>query len=309
MATKELTPSGPQTDSVKEHIQLLRGINRRRFLSGVGLAGVAAAGTGLLAGCGSEGSIQAAGDDTGVLNFALNLEYFEATLYSYLVTGGDIPAASTGSSGSVTGAPAKLTGLPPQVADMLAEIYFDELNHVNDLRSALGGAAVPRPDLNLAALGTVTAANFLPIARLAEDVGVTAYAGAVTLLGTAANLQAAAQIMAVEGFHAGALRLLAIQTGASYYLTGNQIPADMYDIKPADPGSTQAPNGPTSASGGFFATAGTGTATTNQSNTYPGMAYRRTTSQVLSIVYGTTTTGASSGGFFPKGMNGSIKSI
>jgi len=305
MAAEKITPTpASQNDPVAEHLKIVRAFNRRRFMSGLGLAGIAAAGTGLVAGCGSSGSVQAAGDDTDVLNFALNLEYFEATLYSYLVNGADIPSTSSG-GGTVTGAPAKLTGLSQQVTDLLNEIYFDELSHVNDLRTVLASKAVARPNLKLDALGAINATNALTYARLVEDVGVTAYAGAVTAFQTSANLQAAAQILAVEAFHSGALRLLSIQTGAAYAGT-----TDNLDIKPADPGSaTAAQAGPTTATGGFFATAGSGSNTTQQSNTYPGMSYRRSTSQVLAVVYGSSTAGTASGGFFPNGLNGNIKTV
>jgi hypothetical protein len=39
------------------------------------------------------------------------------------------------------------------------------------------------------------------------------------------------------------------------------------------------------------------------------MAYRRSTSQVLAIVYGNTTSGTARGGFFPAGLNGAIKTV
>lgn len=275
-------------------------INRRIFLTGAGLGAAA-----LFAGCGAnnKGTIT---PDTDALNFALNLEYLEATFYSYLVNGSDLPADATGSGGTITGAPAKLTGLSQQATDLLAEIYFDELSHVNAIRSSLGPAAVARPNLNLAALGAITTANYLSVARLLEDVGVTAYAGAVTMFETSANTQAAAQIMSVEAFHAGALRLLHIQAGATY---SGPTP-DGYDIKPGDPGTAAlAQAGPTTANGGFFATAGAIGATTAQAGTLPGMSYKRTPSQVLAIVYGNATAGASSGGFFPNGVNGNIKTV
>jgi hypothetical protein len=38
-----------------------------------------------------------------------------------------------------------------------------------------------------------------------------------------------------------------------------------------------------------------------------GIAFRRTPQEVLRIVYLTERSGAGSGGFYPKGMNGTIK--
>lgn len=312
VSPEDLTPSLPANDPLQKHLNIARGFNRRNFLAGIGMGGAALATAGLMSGCGSDGTIaaSAATTETDVLNFALNLEYFEATFYSYVVTGGDIPSASTGSSGTITSPPAKVTaggGITSQMVDLLAEIYYDELQHVNDLRTLLGSAAVARPNLSFSLVTNTSL--YLPVARLAEDLGVTAYAGAATLL-TSDRLQAAAQILAVEGFHAGALRyLLATNTALNVAVPANLKPADNYDVPPADPGAGVATAGPTTANGGFFATAGASGSTTAQTNTFPGFAYRRTTSQVLAAVYGSTTAGTASGGFFPAGFNGNIKTV
>ncbi len=199
-----------------------RAVNRRNFMTAVGVAGVATSAA-LVSSNTSRPRTVAASSFTqiDVLNFALNLEYLEATFYSYVTQGTDLPPALTLGSGPVTGNPAKLTFTgtsAAQITDLLNEIYFDELNHVLALRSVLGSAAVPRPALNLAAYAAVTANNALSIARLLEDVGVTAYAGAAAQL-SGTNLTYAAQILAVEGFHSGAIRLASIQNQniAQYY--------------------------------------------------------------------------------------------
>ncbi|MGA7523329.1 MAG: ferritin-like domain-containing protein [Acidobacteriaceae bacterium] len=288
-------------------IELKKALNRRRFLSGLGFTGAAVAGSALLAGCGGSGThnVMAAGPtETDVLNFALNLEYLEATFYSYVATGADIPSASTGGGPAPTGAPSAQPAFQSQqIADMFAEIYYDEISHVNDLRSALGSSAVPRPQLALNALGTVGTANYITFARLFEDVGVTAYAGAATDL-TGQNLQYAAQILAVEGFHSGAIRLIAIQQGAPYLPTAD-VPADGDDVPPYDPGSAAAAAAGPTSKGAFFATAGA--SMTNQ--TLPGLAFARTTSQVLAIVYANGASGTAKGGFYPAGMNGNITTV
>ncbi len=285
--------------------------NRRSFLAGTGLGvvGAVAAGAAVM-GCGSTAVyVDAQGQsETDILNFALNLEYLEATFYSYIVTGKDLDSSVTGGGPSVQGAPSQITFANQQSADLFAEVAFDEISHVTALRSALGTLAVARPQINLAALATISASNYIQHARLFEDVGVTAYAGAASSL-TGNNITAAAQILAVEGFHAGAIRLLAIQQNAAYpsTLTG-YVPADGFDIIPADPGTVAlALAGPTSAKGGFFATLAPGT--TGQTNTYNGFAFRRTSSQVLAILYGSATSGTAKGGFFPNGLNGNIKTV
>ncbi|AFL87212.1 hypothetical protein Terro_0885 [Terriglobus roseus DSM 18391] len=287
------------------------GYNRRRFLTAAGVAGaVAAAAT--VVGCSDSTTpyVDAATQpEIDVLNFALNLEYLEATFYSYIVTGKDLPSNLTGGGPAPTGAPAQITFPNAQINDLFAEIYFDEASHVSALRTALGQSiAVARPQINLSALAAITTANYLQIARLFEDVGVTAYAGSAAKL-TGNNLTAAAQILAVEGFHAGALRLLAIQQGATYPSTlAGYVPADGFDVKPADPGTVALSlAGPTTANGGFFATAANGTP--GQTNTYTGFAFQRSTSQVLAILYGNATAGTAKGAFFPNGVNGNITTV
>lgn len=288
------------------------GLNRRGFLTSLGMAGAAAAGAMAGAGCGTATTpyVTAASQaDVNLFNFALNLEYLEATLYSYLVTGKDLDSSLTGGGPKPTGAPAQLTFPSPQVADLFAELLYDESSHVGVLRSVAGTLAIARPQLNLAALAPVDATNYLQIARLLEDVGVTAYTGALGQLTAALDITGVGQILAVEGFHSGALRLLASQANAPYPsgLAG-YVPTDGYDIIPADPGTVAlAQAGPTTKTGGFFATQALGTQ--GQTGTYNGTAFQRTASQVLAILYGSNAAGTAKGGFFPNGVNGSITTV
>ncbi len=302
----EATPVGLERNS-----QPTPSWSRRSFLTGTGVGVASALMAGAVAvGCGSDAPyVDAAGQaETDVLNFALNLEYLEATFYSYIVTGKDIDSGLTGGGPAPQNAPPQINFANQQSADLFAEIAFDEISHVQALRSVLNSTAIARPQLNFAALAAISASNYIQHARLFEDVGVTAYAGAAAAL-TGGNVTAAAQILAVEGFHAGALRLIAIQQNAAYpsNLAG-YVPADGYDVIPADPGTTVlALAGPTQAKGGFFATQALGT--TGQNGTFNGFAFRRTTSQVLAIVYGSATAGTAKGGFFPAGVNGNIKTV
>lgn len=308
MASNEIEVLGPAATVEKlNKIATGRALNRRRFMAALGMTG-AAAGAALLTGCDTSVSSPAVAPynpgQTDVLNFALNLEYLEATFYAFITTGADLPNSVLAGAGAVTGAPAaKLTftgANAAQITDMLNEIYYDEVNHVTDLRSVLGQAAVARPAINLAAAGAITATNALSIARQFEDVGVTAYAGVAASL-TSTNLAYAAQILAVESFHAGALRLVSIQnpTIAAY------AKADSLDVAPADIGVGVATTGPTAA-GGFFATAGSASSTAASPQ---GFAFTRTLSQVLAIVYANTASGTKQGGFFPSGVNGFFDSV
>lgn len=217
-----------------------------------------------------------------VLNFALNLEYLEASFYSYVATGNGLLSADLGvGAGSITGF-GKVTFTNPTVAVVAQALATDELDHVRFLRatiSKIGGTPVAAPSLNLAAMGSVTSdASFLMLARQLETVGVSAYAGGAQFLtSNTAALTYAAQILDTEAQHEGNLRQLCIALGVS---------------SPAVDGSDTPPSG---------------TAVFNTSPT-TGLNPVRTTSQVLQIVYAAAgKTGVASGGFFPNGLNGTIK--
>ena len=230
-----------------------RALDRRHFIAALGLTS-AAAGAGLMSGCSVTNSTVAATTpgqaQTNILNFALNLEFLEATFYSFVTTGADINPSVTGVSlqgtGAITGQFAQPAFASQQITDLLNEIYFDEWNHVKTLQTLLGSAVVARPAINLAAFGAVTATNALSIARLFEDVGVSAYIGASGGL-TSSSLTFAAQILGVESFHAGALRLLSIQNPAiaAYISAGDGL-----DVPPDDLGSAAAEAAGPTASGG-----------------------------------------------------------
>jgi Ferritin-like domain len=271
-------------------IKYKRALARRNFIKNVGLASAGIAAGAIIQGCSSGGGlIHAAGpspDD--VLNFALNLEYLEAEFYSVATTGATLSSSVTGGTSMATGG-AQVTFTDTYVADTAAEIAKDEQDHVKFLRSALP-SPVAEPVINLAALGVGFAnqAEFLTLARAFEDTGVSAYAGAATLLvSNKTYLQAAAQILATEAYHAGNLRLSCILKNVPPFST------DSLDIPPYDPA---------------IDTGGTATASAYFPTDSNGLAITRTPSQVLMIVYHTMSTGVTSGGFFPNGLNGNIKS-
>ncbi len=332
MASKEIEVLDPAATVDKlNKIAAGRALNRRHFITALGMTG-AAAGAGLMSGCTTTSSVAVptavGAGQIDILNFALNLEYLQATFYSYITQGADLPSALTVGSGAITGtlsAPLVFTGTyASQITDLLNEVYFDELNHVIGLRNILGSAAISRPAINLAAFGAITATNALSIARILEDIGVTSYVGGIPGL-TTSNATYAAQILGAESFHSGALRLISIQSVANPPTVTYMAAADGLDVPPYDLGSaTLAAAGPT-ASGGFYPTYGgaavpgtTGTASTGSFIGTPGtyssnaIAYARTYQQVLALLYGTGTALASSnvsGGFFPSGVNGNLKLV
>lgn len=272
--------------------QPLSRLSRRRFMANAGLAAGALGTVGLAAGCsnsntaptGATGTTPSVGD---VLNFALNLEYLEATFYLTLTTGSGLQAADMGASpGAVTGGLTKVTFTLPGVQDLANQLAADEQAHVQFIRAtmtALSITPVSMPALNLAALGAVTNDyQFLNVARALETVGTSAYEGAVGLLiSNTTALNYAATIHATEGQHEGALRQYII-ANLPYYTANNIsiLKADSADVVP-------------SATAIF--------------NTVTGLNTARPTDQVLQIVYGNPgTIGAKSGGFYPAGFNGNI---
>lgn len=267
-------------------------LNRRRMLAGLGL-GAAAGAAGLgLAGCTTSGTVNVAGPSTtpsvvDILNFALNLEYFEAAYYSVLVTGSGLSASIMGSNpGTVTGG-AKVTFKYSGIANIAANLMAEEIQHVQFLQSAIaaaGGTPVSMPSLNLqpsSAYAITNDATFVAISRTIEAVGVSAYEGAAGFLTSSpTTLTFAASIHDLEAQHEGALRQACI-----YFPGGTAVAspaADSLDIPPT-----------TSA---IFNT-----------NPTTGLNTVRSISQVLQIVYATPgVTGSTKGGFFPNGMNGNI---
>ena len=290
--------------------------------------------------------------DADILNFALNLEYLEANFYYLSAFGTTIDKANAAStaagaplitlSGSV-GTAGTVSGgsLVPfttiQVASYAIETAVEEGKHVQLLLQALGSSAVAQPAINL---GTsfqtlATAAKipggssfspyasdntFLVGAYVFEDVGVTAYHGAASLLTTPANLTTAAGILAVEAYHAGLIRTTinyvdpAGQNIAGYTNLISTLRASLsqagllgatpspYDSNPDDVGLAP-----------FSVTLGGGTGVTatriTDADSTNVVAFARNTTQVLNIVTGggavngTTVVSPATGVFFPAGLN------
>ena len=302
--------------------------------------------------------------DSDILNFALNLEYLEANFYYLAAFGTTIdkpnaasvaaggPSAgipitgSVGTAGTVSGG-SKVPFATVTVGSYATETAIEEGKHVLFLQGALGSSAVAQPAINLgtswqglaAAANTLTPAGAIPPtfspyanddtflvgAYVFEDVGVTAYHGAASLLTVYGNLTAAAGILAVEAYHAGLVRttinaldptgsagLVGYTTSISNLrnalsqagLLGQAAPATLYDANPDDYGlatfTTPKPLGSGS----------TATATRIvDSNPADAIAFGRNTTQVLNIVtgggavMGTTAVSPAMGVFFPAGMN------
>ncbi|HEX8124898.1 MAG TPA: ferritin-like domain-containing protein [Allosphingosinicella sp.] len=292
--------------------------NERRDFFRMAAASVAAAPLILTIG-GKPLQAQAAVSDADILNFALNLEYLEAQFYYFAFFGTGLPAnilGGTGTQGMVRGG-RKVNFTDPVVSQYAAEIAADERAHVEFLRGALGTAAVAQPAIDISsepdgafsaaarAAGLIGAGqsfdpyandeNFLLGAFIFEDVGVTAYKGAAALITNKTFLEAAAGILAVEAYHAALIRTTLTRKGiqAPALVTATEKISDARDSLDGASDKDQgiAPRG-------------------DASNIAPldenGLAYSRTAGEVLNIVY-LTAMARSQGGFFPAGVNGTIR--
>ena len=271
-------------------------LNRRKLITNLSMAAGAAGMLGV-AGCSNAGPALVS-TPTGagptvldVLNFALNLEYLEATFYSVVVTGTGLSTADMGSGAGNASGGAQVAFTNSFVRNIALNLMQEEIEHVELLRATISGlnsTPVSMPELKLAPTSAYTVnsdATFLAVARQLEAVGVSAYiGGAQYLAGSIPALNYAAQILDLEAQHEGALRAACIQLGVT------SPAADAYDLPPT---------------------------TSQVFNTSPttGLNPVRTISQVLNIVYGNSAAGSdptqvaaglSKGGFFPNGLNGTI---
>lgn len=251
--------------------------------------------------------------DSDILNFALNLEYLEAQFYTLATTGKTIDQLGIGitsGSGAAGGtvtvkANAAVPFTTPLLQQYANEVATDEQNHVKFLRTALGSSAVAMPNIDLmnsfnalaqaAGLGSsfdpfASETNFLLGAFIFEDVGVTAYSGAAGLISDTTTLGKAAGILAVEAYHAGSIRLRIFAAGTAAQQASTAIASARASL-----------DGTGNDDIGVGLDAGAATIVDADSN---AIAFSRTTSQVLKIVYGGGSTG---GAFFPNGLNGNIK--
>ena len=175
----------------------------RRHMFSLGKKALAAAAPIAFASALNKAYAQSGSTVTDVLNFALTLEYLEAEFYNRGLAAGGL--------------------IPGQYRDLFDQIRKHEDAHVALLKSALGGAAVSKPNFDFTAKGTFPTVftnfqTFSALAQAFEDTGVRAYKGqAANLISNKAVLTVALQIHSVEARHAARVRML---NNAKGWITG-----------------------------------------------------------------------------------------
>lgn len=161
---------------------------RQLALSRRGLLAAAAAGAGALV-LGRSEARAASGlsaNDVGILNYALVLEYLQASFYTEAERSGAL-SGKTAQAATVVGA--------------------TERAHVKAFQKLLGSKAVKRPLFDFQGV-TEAQQAFLKTAVAFEDLAVAAYKGQAPKLRSSAVLAAAVGIHSVEARHAAWMRQL-----------------------------------------------------------------------------------------------------
>lgn len=284
-------------------------------------------------------------NDNDILNFALNLEYLEGEFYTLATAGQTLTQFKVGTGAGTTAvgtatittkganayASCKVPFALPNVQAYALETAAEERLHVAFLRQALGSAAVTEPNIDLynsfRSLGGLVGVpafdpfaddyQFLLGAYIFEDVGVSAYHGAAGAISSTVVLGAAAKIQAVEAYHAGLIRttITALDQAATPIgpaLTLRNLTQKISMVRAQLDGTSSGTPDDSGLLGAEFTLNGTtasfhGTSIVNADAN--SIAWARTPSQVVAIVYANATAGTASGGFFPNGLNGTINTV
>ena len=177
--------------------------SRKRFFKMLGGAGAVSAATVLLAACGDDNSSSGASaadvtkttddntSDLKIVNYALTLEYLEATFYKEVLDSGAIK--------------------DKKIGELAKRIHENEQEHVDALTStakALGGTPAAKPKTKFEDVIAKGPTAILETAATVENLGAAAYLGQAGNIKSKDILAAALSIHSVEARHAAALNQL-----------------------------------------------------------------------------------------------------
>ncbi len=141
------------------------------------------------------------------MNYALTLEYLEATFYREVLESGQIKDAKLG-----------------KVATLISKDEDEHVVALTALVKQLGGKPAPKPETNFGPTIEGGPDKILQTAASVENLGAAAYLGAAPMIKSPDVLAAALSIHSVEARHAAALNTV----------VGKSIVPDGAFAKPAD---------------------------------------------------------------------------
>ncbi len=165
----------------------VKGVTREAFLIRGTLAAVAVGGIGAVGPFLSSAFAQSAAGDLAILNYALTLEYLESDFYN-------VKAKAVG-----------LTGAAKTLAALLGKHEADHVSGLTKAIMAAGGTPAKKPTF---AFPVSNQAQFLALASVLENTGVSAYNGQGPKLQNKAYLGTAGAIVQVEARHAAAINYM-----------------------------------------------------------------------------------------------------
>jgi hypothetical protein len=175
-----------ESKAVTEQDTGLSNISRRKFLNYAGVT----TGTALLASAckkNDSGGVDLGSGDIGILNYAYALEQLEAAFYIKVASSFYANATATEQA-------------------YLKDIRDHEIAHREFFKAALAGSAIPPLEVDFSSINFADRTSVLGTARAFEDLGVSAYNGAGSLLTNPDYLTVAGKIVSVEARHAAWIR-------------------------------------------------------------------------------------------------------
>jgi hypothetical protein len=172
--------------------------SRRKFLKYAGFSSLLVTG---LASCsklleqfpesgngkGNKQMVSLGSGDTGILNYAYALEQLEAAFYTLVIA-------------------SPYHGISGSELSRLSDIRDHEIAHREFFKNALGTAAIPQLVLDFSSVNFSSRTSVLTTAKTFEDLGVSAYNGAGSLISDPDYLTLAGKIVSVEARHAAYIR-------------------------------------------------------------------------------------------------------
>lgn len=174
-----------------EQVQLSpRGLARRQFLtSAAGIATMASLAAVVASSChkDKDDGVYLGSGDVGILNYAYALEQLEAAFYTQVIA-------------------SQYSGITAAETSLLTDIRDHEIAHREFFKTALGSSAIGSLEVDFSSINFASRDSVLGTAKAFEDLGVSAYNGAGSLITSADYLVLAGKIVSVEARHAAYIR-------------------------------------------------------------------------------------------------------